>query len=303
MFAALAILLPRPTPVASTLEAGRTTRCRDGFGQLVEEPLFTVSQNSAKKGRNKRTSVGKSLLGTPRTPRPISEHTLSAEQRRHLWDSFCARFQVAEEAVPLFATENGHAILTKEIGAKRRRRILCRSSEMDALVRLEVEKLVADYHGRTFVYDGLIYMMLTLDEQDHAVPLYIGKAETLGKGQGNLSANIINLARDTSKFARWGDNYYYHIGDLSCVVLLGHTQAQCEKYRSWASALFEEFPTEHPRLKKPVFFWCRAWKKADVGIWEEFGPTRLTFLEYLLIGVASAVFPGTLLNREGQNRA
>ena len=39
-----------------------------------------------------------------------------------------------------------------------------------------------------------------------------------------------------------------------------------------------------------------------VGIWEDFGPTRLTFLEYLLIGVASAVFPETLLNREGQSR-
>lgn len=204
--------------------------------------------------------------------------------------------------MPLFATGADGVILTKEIGVVRCRRILCRSTEMDALIRNEVDKLVEDYKTTSSAYDGLIYMMLTLDEQGSVVPLYIGKTETLGKGRGNLSANIRNLVRDTSKFARWGDNYAYHVGDLSCVVLPGHIQAPCEKYRSWASALFEEFPTSKPRLKKPVFFWCRAWRKADVGIWDEFGPTRLTFLEYLLIGVASAVFPGTLLNREGQNR-
>jgi len=31
-------------------------------------------------------------------------------------------------------------------------------------------------------------------------------------------------------------------------------------------------------------------------------PTRLTFLEYLLIGVASSVFGDRLLNAEGRNR-
>jgi hypothetical protein len=37
-----------------------------------------------------------------------------------------------------------------------------------------------------------------------------------------LSANLIHLATDSSKFGRWGDNYAYHIGDLSSVVLPGH---------------------------------------------------------------------------------
>ena len=35
---------------------------------------------------------------------------------------------------------------------------------------------------------------------------------------------------------------------------------------------------------------------------EEFGPTRLTFLEYLLIGVASNTFGKELLNEERVNR-
>jgi hypothetical protein len=46
----------------------------------------------------------------------------------------------------------------------------------------------------------------------------------------------------------------------------------------------------------------KAWRRDEVGIWEDFGQTRLTFLEYLLIGVASSVFPDDLLNIEGQNR-
>jgi hypothetical protein len=111
------------------------------------------------------------------------------------------------------------------------------------------------------------------------------------------------LATDTSKFGRWGDNYAYHIGDLSSVVLPGHdATVQTDKYRSWATALFESLNTDRPRLRQPVFFWVKAWRKDDVGIWSEFGPTRLSFLEYLLIGIASSIFPRELLNREGHCR-
>ena len=39
-----------------------------------------------------------------------------------------------------------------------------------------------------------------------------------------------------------------------------------------------------------VYFWAKAWKSTDVGIWPELSPTRLAFLEYLLIGVASTAF-------------
>jgi hypothetical protein len=57
------------------------------------------------------------------------------------------------------------------------------------------------------------------------------------------------------------------------------------------------------RLKRDTFFWMQAWKRGMVGIWEDYGPTSLTFLEYLLIGVASDRFPGILLNNEGVNRS
>ena len=46
----------------------------------------------------------------------------------------------------------------------------------------------------------------------------------------------------------------------------------------------------------------KAWARGAIGIWPEFAPTRLSFVENLMIGVASAAFPDTLLNREGHSR-
>jgi hypothetical protein len=173
---------------------------------------------------------------------------------------------------------------------------------MESLVRRECTKLIDDWRSKAHFFDGMLYLM-GVDEPNGVVPLYIGKAETLGKGNGNLSANIRGIERDTSKFARWGDNYAYHIGDLSAVVLPGHDPKHItRKYTAWADELFVDYPAENPRLKRPVYFWAKAWSRNEMGVWEEFGPTRLTFLEYLLIGVASSAFGGVLLNREGQNR-
>jgi hypothetical protein len=72
--------------------------------------------------------------------------------------------------------------------------------------------------------------MTTRDANGGVIPCYIGKSETVGKTSGVLSANLKRLATDTSKFGRWRDNYAYHIGDLSSIVLSGHDSAvQTEK--------------------------------------------------------------------------
>ena len=203
---------------------------------------------------------------------------------------------------PLFATETGLIVKTRQMGKSRPRIILCRSAEMEVLIREEGAKLVDDWQQKTFKYDGLIYMMLVEGEKG-PVPLYIGKTETLGKGNGNLSANIKDLATNTANFARWGDNYAYHIGDLSAVALPGHDSKKANpKYKDWAACLFEEYPSANPVLKRQVYFWTKAWSSKDSGPWIEFGPTSLTFLEYLLIGLASSAFGNILLNREGRNK-
>ena len=213
----------------------------------------------------------------------------------NVWVKFCSRLNIAESSVPLFdVTDN--LVATKLIGRERPRPVLCRSSPMESLIKTETDKAIADFQdGRG---DGLIYMMLRVD-RGKVIPLYIGKAGTVGKTEGKLSANIVNLDRDKSKFSRWGDSYAYHIGDLSAVVL-GHSgDRNTGKYTRWADALFESYPTDKPVLKGDVRFWCCAWSNKKIGIWEDFGPVGLKFLEYLLIGVAGTVFPDHLLNSEG----
>ena len=67
--------------------------------------------------------------------------------------------------------------------------------------------------------------------------------------------------------------------------------------------MFVETPTDSPRLRSPLRFWCTGWGPSSRNIWPEFGACSLSFVEYLLIGVASLLFPDDLLNDEGVNRA
>lgn len=180
--------------------------------------------------------------------------------------------------------------------------ILRRHPEMEKLVIREAGLIIEDWENKNHEYDGLIYMMFW-KSGSKVIPLYIGKAESFGKGDKNLSVNVKNLATDKSKFARWGDNYAYHIGDLSAVTCAGHSSEKINfKYQRWANSLFDQAADQQLRLKEEVYFWMKAWKPSDVGIWKEMTPTRLTFLEYLLIGVASSIFEETVLNFEGRNR-
>lgn len=104
-------------------------------------------------------------------------------------------------------------------------------------------------------------------------------------------------------FVDGGYNYAYHIGDLSAVVLNGHSELKItNKYTSWANNIFRDTKTNNPQLKTNIYFWIKAWSNDDIGLWNEFGKTSLTFLEYQMIGVCSKLFPDDLLNFEGVNR-
>src|SRR4051794_27481620 len=80
------------------------------------------------------------------------------------------------------------------------------------------------------------------------------------------------------------------------------TSSTADQYVGWAHRLFESAPTTAPQLRFDVRFWCTPWGPASPGIWSEFGSCPLAFIEYLLIGVASLLFPNDLLNKEGFNR-
>jgi len=173
---------------------------------------------------------------------------------------------------------------------------------MESLIESQVRRVIADFEEGTEHFDGVIYMMYWADPEA-PIPLYIGKAEKYGKKGRNLSAYLVNIERNHSKFCRWGYNYAYHIGDLSAAVCDGHRKEKRNaKYERWAERLFEVRGTSTPRLVRETFLWAKAWSQSETGIWKEFGSTTLTFLEYLLIGVANKAYTDTLLNQEGTNR-
>lgn len=221
----------------------------------------------------------------------------ATDNKLEIWKEFCSNYKISELGVPLFQT-NGDIVEVFQYGTSKRQ-ILKRSNQMESLVKEQVSIVVDDFKKVTDTYDGLIYMMFW-KQDGQVIPLYIGKAEKFGKKGGNLSENIKG---DSGKFCRWGYNYAYHIGDLSAIVCPDHLELKkTKKYTKWAEMLFEKTQTVHPKLKETTYFWISPWSRDWPGVWKEFGETSLTFLEYLLIGLASEVFPDSLLNEEGVNR-
>lgn len=216
-----------------------------------------------------------------------------------LWNDFVQANNVEREAVPLFNTV-GNIVSQLRYGVNARA-VLQRSEAAEQLMRGLGRQLICEYRDGRIEHDGILYMMLHRGGSG-LVPLYIGKAETFGKGDRNLSANISDLATGNGNFGRWGYNYAYHLGDLSAVTLPGHPpEKQTIKYKSWRDTLFD-VDGDTVSLKAETLFWACLWGPMRQSVWAEYGSTKLAFEEYLLIGVASDVFPESLLNREGRTR-
>ena len=210
------------------------------------------------------------------------------------WIDFCKKFRIREYGVPLFRTHDGIAAISK-VGRGPGRIFLQRSKQMDKLIVAEVRKVIRDHTEKKDRYEGLIYLMYKV-RGDLVIPLYVGRSEKYSHRSGKISPNINKIEQNQHKFCQWGYGYTYHIGDLSAVVCEGHPEGKKTlKYKRWAENLFKKYPTSAPKLKSPVYFWIKAWKKGETGIWREYGSTSLNFLEHLIIGVASDLFPQRIL--------
>ena len=141
-----------------------------------------------------------------------------------LWDRFCAEHRIAERGVPLFAATSDGSVEVFPYG-RDGRPMLRRSVAMEAMV---VETVDAVLGANPSDAEGLIYMMHRLDERGRVVPLYVGKAGRHGRSGAAVSANIASIRANTSRFARWGYNYAYHMGDLSAAALPGHSAAKVQ---------------------------------------------------------------------------
>ncbi len=225
--------------------------------------------------------------------------TIATSSKLNLWQNFLVSNRVDEESVPLFVPKAGIAE-TMPYG-RDGRLVLRRSPEMDSLMRDLGKQLIDEFRAEKVTHDGILYLMFRREPRG-VVPLYFGKAEIFGKGDANLSANISDLASGDGKFGRWGYNYAYHIGDLSAVAIEGHPDSKrTRKYEAWRRALFD-VADGSLRMNGDVRFWACLWGPERKSIWREYGTTRLAFEEYLLIGVASDLYPNDLLNREGRNK-
>lgn len=212
--------------------------------------------------------------------------------KKEVWQEWADRYLDVDNPTTLFQVDEQLNVQYKNYG-KNDRRILKRSEEMEALVRREGRKVINDWSTADDTYDGLIYLMYWLDDGD-VIPLYVGKAGKYGRNNEGLSANLRGLrGSSTGKFARWGDGHYYHIGNLSAIVF-NHNKNRKQKYETWADQLFED----GRQLQRQVYFWTKAWQQDDEGLYHEF-VVPLEQLEYQIIGLASDLYPNTLLNSEG----
>jgi hypothetical protein len=206
-----------------------------------------------------------------------------------LWNAFCKAHRIADTGVSLFAGDRSGNVEVFAYG-RDGRPMLRRSPEMHNLLASTVGQVIASPPEKA---EGVLYIMHYLNFADQVVPLYVGKAGRFGR-IGGLSANLAGMGTNDSKFARWGYNYAYHLGDLSAAALPGHGPGRViPKYQRWAARLFVETPVAQPRLREPVRFWCTSWGPGSRNIWSEFGSCPLAFAEYLLIGVAGLLFPDT----------
>lgn len=221
--------------------------------------------------------------------------------KRDVWEQWVEAYVDTASPTPLFLTDETGVVETYSHG-RDDRPILQRHPEMESLLATEGRKVVTDWEDDGETYEGIIYLMYTLDKQE-LIPRYIGKAGKYGHDGKSLSNNLKNIRRNRTKFARWGSGYDYHIGELSNAVLNHHADEQCntdssapEKYQEWATELFVE---DTKTLCEPVYFWARAWRADDTGPFYDF-ETKLEALEYYLISLAGSLYPKRLLNTEGR---
>lgn len=107
-----------------------------------------------------------------------------------IWTRWCHTQKVIEHGVPLFQCSDETHVETRAVGKAGARWIVQRHRLMEEMILAQTEILVTDWKQSQHRYDGMIYLMFRKEVGSTVIPLYIGKAETFGKGNANLSANL-----------------------------------------------------------------------------------------------------------------
>ena len=207
------------------------------------------------------------------------------------WDEICSEMNFSKEAVPLFETTPEQGVKTMLYGKKHPRKVLQRSAAMEAQLNHIKGSIEQDYQSQANQIEGLLYLMFWQCDSK-IVPLYIGKAEKVGKTADKLSDTITQA----SEFMRWGYDHDSHLGDLSAWVCAHAEKHKRPNYLRWAQCLFLDFPAEQPQLRYPTWFWAEIYPapglKGSLGTLKE--------AERSWIAAAAAFSPETLVNVQGR---
>ncbi|WAC18032.1 hypothetical protein OVA24_12360 [Luteolibacter sp. SL250] len=181
-----------------------------------------------------------------------------------------------------------------QIHQKRNRKLIAHASELDRLLKTEIDKLKAGINDPAV--RGLIYIMYSRDAHGEFDPAYVGVAEKLGRS-GNLSGP---LARSKGPFSRFGYDSLGHIGGISDALF----SATSKGYRRWPQRFFSLGANDDHVLSRPLFVWAKAWNSQNpVKIGDSLFPhCSLGFLEALLIFTLDSLYPNRLLNSKGMDR-
>jgi hypothetical protein len=187
---------------------------------------------------------------------------------------------------PLFRTDADLVVRTENDG-RDLRPVLCRHPRMERAMTDLVEQGLADPH-----WDGILSVMGRGPAPSFS-PLYVGKAERRGR-KNSINAIFRDIGANRRMFARWGDDFGYHIGDLSHALFRFQADRPVTRtYQRWATTLFAS--SDPPRLRAQVALYLLPWYRGDVG--PTGVPLPLSSLEETVIAHAVTALGEELLNR------
>ncbi len=137
--------------------------------------------------------------------------------------------------------------------AKKSIKLLSRSVEMETAI-ISATNFVLDEEK----YGGLLYLIYTIQENDHIALIYSGIAGKFGRDGKSISSNLKNIKKNREFFARWGDDSARHMGGLSNATFDNSFKIE-RKYWRFKDALFDiNQETGKVFLKQPTYFAIKA---------------------------------------------
>ncbi len=177
--------------------------------------------------------LGEKIQGRPNVEKRSQEPTFIG------WEEWCKKY--VHHDIELFDLDVNGPVKIRETPG---RRYLTRKTAVDNLLLSEIEKM----KDNPTQYEGIIAMMYW-KIKGNVIPLHVTATEITSAS--NLTPRTL---------ARWGYEDQ-RLFDLMSRALFDNAKNQCKK---WIPNLFDDI--NQLTLKRPVFFWAKAWETTDMSL-------------------------------------